>query len=222
MKRHVGSNFDEFLSDEDLLSEAEATAVKRVTDDKLSKSAMAKGMQTSVDNGLASGEPPAGTAEDRVFDLTARVGWTNRFVWGLLALVFTANGLVNLARWNNTDSGGTQLLVLGLVYLSLGVLVLPGSLLFRRMNKLVLGFSQEELVIQRGLFVRQRVPWDSLAGITLSLMTAEFVSREGPSRVIQFGMLGYADNQEIKPQVFQTIRDFAQAKGIPVIEDGAA
>ena len=56
MKRHVGSSFDEFLTDEDLLSEAEATAVKRVIayqlsqfmeKNKLSKSAMAKRMQTS-------------------------------------------------------------------------------------------------------------------------------------------------------------------------------
>ena len=148
------------------------------------------------------------------------MGWPNRFVWGLLALVFTANGLVNLARWNNIDSGGTQLLVLGLVYLCVAVLVLPGSLLFRRLNKLVLAFSQEELLIQRGLFVRQRVPWDSLAGITLSLMNAEFVPREGRSRLIQFGMLGYADNQEVKPRIMQTIRAFAEAKGIPVTEEG--
>ncbi len=56
MKRHVGSSFDEFLADEGLLSEAEATAVKRVIayqlsqfmeENKLSKSAMAKRMQTS-------------------------------------------------------------------------------------------------------------------------------------------------------------------------------
>ena len=56
MKRHVGSSFDEFLADEGLLEEAEATAVKRVIayqlsqfmeENKLSKSAMAKRMQTS-------------------------------------------------------------------------------------------------------------------------------------------------------------------------------
>ena len=167
-------------------------------------------------------EPPAGPAEDRVFDLTARVGWTNRFVWGGLGLVLTANGLVNLVRWNNSASGETLILVIGLIHLCLGLLVLPGSLLFRRMNKLVLAFSQEELVVQRGLFVRQRVPWDSLGGITLSRMQAEFVSREGPSRAIQFGMLGYADNQEIKPRVLETIRAFAAAKEIPVTEEGAA
>ena len=56
MKRHVGSSFDEFLTDEGLLSEAEATAVKRVIayqlsqfmeENKLSKTAMVKRMQTS-------------------------------------------------------------------------------------------------------------------------------------------------------------------------------
>ena len=34
--------------------------------------------------------------------------------------------------------------MLGLVYLCVAVLVLPGSLLFRRLNKLVLAFSQED------------------------------------------------------------------------------
>ena len=56
MKRHVGNSFDEFLAEEGLLGEAEATAVKRVIayqlsqfmeENKLSKSAMAKRMQTS-------------------------------------------------------------------------------------------------------------------------------------------------------------------------------
>ena len=53
---HVGSGFDEFLAEEGLLSEAEATAVKRVIayqlakfmeEHDLSKTAMAKQMQTS-------------------------------------------------------------------------------------------------------------------------------------------------------------------------------
>ena len=56
MKRHVGSSFDEFLAEESILSETEATAVKRVIayqlsqfmeENKLSKRAMAKRMQTS-------------------------------------------------------------------------------------------------------------------------------------------------------------------------------
>ena len=55
-KRHVGSEFDEFLAEEGLLSEVEATAVKRVIAfqltqfmeaNELSKTAMAKRMQTS-------------------------------------------------------------------------------------------------------------------------------------------------------------------------------
>ncbi|MBT3343534.1 MAG: XRE family transcriptional regulator [Gemmatimonadetes bacterium] len=55
-KEHIGSDFDEFLADEGLLSETEATAVKRViafqltqfmAENELSKTAMAKRMQTS-------------------------------------------------------------------------------------------------------------------------------------------------------------------------------
>ena len=173
----------------------------------------------TADNGPSSGEPPAGPA-DRVFDLTARVGWTNRFVLGGLGLMMIASGLVNLARWSN--SGETLALVIGLVSTCFGLLVLPGSFLFRRMNRLVIGFSQEELSIKRGVFARQRMLWDDIAGITLGLMAAEIATRGGKVREIHFGLLGYADNQEIKPQVFQTIRDFAQAKGIPVTEEGAA
>ena len=56
MKKHVGSSFDEFLAEEGILSETEATAVKRVIayqlsqfmeENKLFKTAMAKRMQTS-------------------------------------------------------------------------------------------------------------------------------------------------------------------------------
>ena len=56
MSEHIGSNFDEFLKEEGLLSESEATAAKRVIafqlsqfmkEHKLSKSEMARRMQTS-------------------------------------------------------------------------------------------------------------------------------------------------------------------------------
>jgi DNA-binding Xre family transcriptional regulator len=55
-KPHVGSDFDQFLAEEGLLGEVEATAVKRVIafqltqfmeENELSKTAMAKRMQTS-------------------------------------------------------------------------------------------------------------------------------------------------------------------------------
>jgi hypothetical protein len=55
-KRHIGSDFDEFLDEEGLLPEVEAIAVKRVIayqlaqfmkENRLSKTAMAKRMSTS-------------------------------------------------------------------------------------------------------------------------------------------------------------------------------
>jgi hypothetical protein len=54
--KHLGSDFDDFLQDEGLLAEAEATAIKRVLafqiqkemdERKLTKSALAKLMNTS-------------------------------------------------------------------------------------------------------------------------------------------------------------------------------
>jgi antitoxin HicB len=54
--KHIGSDFDEFLKEEGLLAEAEATAVKRViahqiekemAELRISKSALARVMQTS-------------------------------------------------------------------------------------------------------------------------------------------------------------------------------
>ena len=54
--QHIGSNFDEFLRDEGLLAEAQATAVKRVIafqiekemeERRMSKSQLAKTMKTS-------------------------------------------------------------------------------------------------------------------------------------------------------------------------------
>ncbi|HBO33742.1 MAG TPA: Fis family transcriptional regulator [Anaerolineaceae bacterium] len=55
-KQHIGSNFDDFLAEEGLLTEAEAVAVKRVlayqieqlmVTQNLSKTAMAQRMNTS-------------------------------------------------------------------------------------------------------------------------------------------------------------------------------
>lgn len=55
-EKHLGSDFDSFLEEEGLLEEAEAVAMKRVLayqiaqameDQKLSKAAMARRMQTS-------------------------------------------------------------------------------------------------------------------------------------------------------------------------------
>ena len=55
-RRHVGSDFDEFLAEEELLSQVQTVAVKRVIafqlaefmqENDLSKTAMAKRMQTS-------------------------------------------------------------------------------------------------------------------------------------------------------------------------------
>ena len=69
MKGHVGSSFDEFLAAEGLLSESEATVVKRVIayqlcqfmeENKLSKAAMARRMRTSrsaLDRLLDSSNP---------------------------------------------------------------------------------------------------------------------------------------------------------------------
>lgn len=54
--KHIGTNFDDFLKEEWLLAEAEATAVKRVlayqidqemAERRISKSALARAMQTS-------------------------------------------------------------------------------------------------------------------------------------------------------------------------------
>ena len=54
--RHIGSNFDDFLKEEGLLAEAEATAIKRViahqiekemAERKLTKTALARRMKTS-------------------------------------------------------------------------------------------------------------------------------------------------------------------------------
>jgi antitoxin HicB len=54
--KNIGSNFDDFLEDEDLLADAEAVAIKRVVafqvnslmkERKISKTAMAKQMNTS-------------------------------------------------------------------------------------------------------------------------------------------------------------------------------
>ncbi|MDE3259308.1 MAG: hypothetical protein OYM47_15890 [Gemmatimonadota bacterium] len=147
--------------------------------------------------------------EERTFDLTVPVTRAFRGIWTGLGVIWIVIGFLNLE-----DNA-----ILGAIQLSLGLLVLPFVGLARRLNRYIIAFKDGNLEIDKGLFIRRRIPWTSISQIRIELMRLEFVVDTGKSRKIDFTALSYNDNQTIKPRIIDAATEFAKAKGIPV-QDG--
>ena len=150
---------------------------------------------------------------DRAFDLSTQVRAQLRVLWSLLGVVQIANGVIHLA--------GGEHLVLGTITLCFGLFVLPGSFLFNRMNRFVITFTEDAILLVRGLFSTNRIDWDSVSEINLHPISADFITRDGKVRTLNLGELGFADVQIVKPQIYEIIRNKSEAKGIS-LEDRSA
>lgn len=147
--------------------------------------------------------------ENPVFDLTVPVTRPLRGIWTGMAVMFIVLGILNLEKN----------MILGAVQLALGLLTLPFVGLAQRLNRYIIAFSDANLEIDRSFFRRRRVPWESISGIHIELMRVHFRLDSGKTVKIDFAALSYNDNQIIKPQIFDAVKAFAEAKGIPV-QDG--
>ncbi len=147
---------------------------------------------------------------DRVFDLTQHVSTHSRLLWAGAGAIQLANGALNLA--------GGEHMILGVSMVCLGAFMLPGSLLMKRASRFVITFDENFIRIQRGLLDNHEIAWDSIVEISLSLMSAIIVTKNGRSRTLHFGELGYTANQMVKPQICASIREFAEARGVSVTE----
>ena len=144
--------------------------------------------------------------EERTFDLTIPVTRLFRIMWGTCATILIFLGIANIV--DNPFLGALQL--------SFGLITLPFMGLLHRINKYIITFSNASLEIERGLFNRRRVPWESISEIGIQLMKLEFVLAKGRNIKIDFTAMSYNDNQIIKPQIIDAAKAFAEAKGIPV------
>lgn len=147
--------------------------------------------------------------EERTFDLTVPVTRPFRGIWTGLGIIWIVIGFLNLE--DNTTLGAIQL--------AFGLLVLPLVGLAQRLNRYIIAFKDGNLEIDKGLFIRRRIPWTSISEIHIELMRVQFRLDSGKTVKIDFTALSYNDNQIIKPQIIDAVTAFAEAKGIPV-QDG--
>ena len=144
---------------------------------------------------------------ERTFDLTVPVGRQHRMLWGALGVVQIINGLLQLSLGED---------LLGSLQLAFGLLILPSSFLMQRSSQYIIAFRDENLEIRRGIFKHRKIPWALISEIRIGLMTVECQVNNGRSEKINFGEMGYVENQTIKPQIISELRAFAEAKGISV------
>lgn len=147
--------------------------------------------------------------ENPIFDLTVPVTRPFRGIWTGLGVIWIVLGFLNLE--DNT--------ILGAIQLAFGLLVLPFVGLAQRLNRYIIAFKGGNLEIDKGLFIRRRIPWTSISEIHIELMKVQFRLDSGKTVKIDFTALSYNDNQIIKPQIIDAAIAFAEAKGIPV-KDG--
>ena len=147
--------------------------------------------------------------DERTFDLTVPVTRLFRIIWVSYGVMLIVPGILNII--DNPFLGALQLV--------LGLITLPFMGLIHRINKYIITVSDANLKIERSLFRRRRVPWESISEIDIQLMKLEFVLAKGRNIKIDFTALSYNDNQIIKPQIIEAVTAFAEAKGIPV-QDG--
>ncbi len=147
--------------------------------------------------------------EERTFDLTVPVTRPFRGIWTGLGVIWIVIGFLNLE--DNTTLGAIQL--------AFGLLVLPLVGLAQRLNRYIIAFKDGNLEIDKGLFIRRRIPWTLISEIHIELMRVQFRLDSGKTVKIDFTALSYNDNQIIKPQIIDAVTAFAEAKGIPV-QDG--
>ncbi len=142
--------------------------------------------------------------EERTFDLTIPVTRGFRVTQTAMGVIFFILGLLNLE--SNT--------VLGAIQSAGGLMILIFVSLAQRINSYIITFKKENLEIDKGLFIRRRIPWSSISEIHIQLMKLEFRLDSGKSEKIDFTAMSYNDNQLIKPQIIDVVTGFAEAKGI--------
>lgn len=144
--------------------------------------------------------------EKPTFDLTVPVTRPFRGIWTGMGVIWVVLGFLNLQ--DNT--------ILGAIQLALGLLILPFVGLAQRLNRYIIAFKDGNLEIEKGLFIRRRIPWTSISEIHVELMRVHFRLDSGKTVKIDFTALSYNDNQIIKPRIIDAVTAFAEAKGIPV------
>ena len=145
--------------------------------------------------------------KERTFDLTVPVTRQFRMIWWIMGILQIFNGLLSVIR----EEG-----LLASLQLAFGLFILAACFFMPRINKYIIAFCDEDLEISRGIFKHRKIPWALISEIHIKLMSVEFRVNEGKHEKINFGEMGYRENQTIKPPIISELKTFAEAKGISV------
>ncbi len=149
--------------------------------------------------------------EERTFDLSVPVTSLFRSLWITYGVLLIILGVLTIK-----DNP-----FLGTLELAFGLITLPFMGLLHRINKYIIAFRDGNLEIDKGLFIRRRIPWSSISEIHIQLMKLEFRLDSGKSVKIDFTAMSYNDNRMIKPEIIAAANAFAEAKGIEVKDSRA-
>ena len=147
---------------------------------------------------------------DRTFDLTIPVTRPMWLLWRMLGVIQVCNGLLAIAREDHV-LGGLSVVVGILLLLPLRLVLLP-------LNRYIVRLGDESVEIRRGFFGRRVIPWSSISKVKVGLMSVEFEVNGGKSATINFGAMGYTENQTLKPEIKSEVRSFVEEKGIEVVQ----
>ena len=147
--------------------------------------------------------------EAQNFDLSVPVTRLFRALWITYGVILIILGVLNM----------TENSLLGALQLVLGLATLPFMGLLHHFNKYIIALNDANLKIRIGLIRNKKIQWESIREIHIQLMKVEFRLDTGKNAEINFSNISYSDNQIIKPQIFDAVTAFAEAKGIPV-QDG--
>ena len=147
--------------------------------------------------------------QELTFDLSVPVSRLLLAGWSAFGAIQVASGAFSIERGDD---------VLGFAQIAFGLFFLLFVVLMPRVNRYVIAFDDSYLTMDKSLFRPRNVPWISITEIHIQLMKIEFTLENRKNITWNFNM-SYTDNQIVKPQIIAALNEFAEAKGISVIDN---
>ena len=144
--------------------------------------------------------------ESRTFDLSVPVSRLMIVTWTVFGVIEIAGGYFSTLRGDGVFGG---------VQFAFGLIFLLFVALTQRVHRYVVTFHDAHLEIDGSLYRKRTIPWETISEVQVQLMKVEIGLKEGKRVKWNFN-LSYVDNQIVKPQIIETLNEFAAAKGIPV------
>ena len=139
--------------------------------------------------------------------------WSNRaltVLWILFGVIYIFQGYT---QWLLSNA------VLGVVLILFGAVacaVCP----FLALRRSRISVDDAGVRIPQGQLWTEYLPWDGLDRLRMHRMGVEFERSDGRTASLHFGLISYGMIQTLRPEIQSHLKQIAESKGIPVVEDG--